>query len=118
MTKTEMEDALKNLEHRPSRVEQILPTLATRQDLHDAFETARRHTDIRVEDVRDDLRKVAEGVATLTMVVQDMGARFERRFETVDRRFETIDRRFEAVDRRFDAIDSRIDTLTAKIDRR
>ena len=104
MTNAEMEDALKNLDHRLSRVEQILPTLATRQDLHHAFETARRHTDVRVEDVRDDIRKVAEGVATLTMVVQDMGARVERRFETVDRRF--------------DAIERRIDTVTAKIDRR
>jgi hypothetical protein len=34
MTATEMEDVLKNLDRRMSRVEQILPTLATKEDLH------------------------------------------------------------------------------------
>jgi hypothetical protein len=33
MTATEMEEVLKNLDHRLANVEQILPTLATKEDL-------------------------------------------------------------------------------------
>ena len=86
MTPTEMEDAIRNLDRRLMSVEQILPTLATKDDL----EEVKRHTDIRIEDVRDEIRKVAEGVATLTMSVQQMGVRSERRFDAIDRRIGTL----------------------------
>lgn len=37
MTATEMEDAIKNIDARTTRIEQILPTLATKDDLRAAF---------------------------------------------------------------------------------
>ena len=114
MTRTEMEDAITNRDRRLVSVEQILPTLATKDDLREAFVTARRHADVRLEDVRDDIRKVAEGVAALTTVVQSMGARFEavdRRFDSIDLRFDVMDHRFDAKDQRFDAMDQRFDAM-------
>jgi hypothetical protein len=103
-----MERVLENLDRRLSRVEQFLPTLATKNDLerfatkqdlerfatkhelerfatkhelerfatkqelertkHELLEEidgARRHADVLFEAVRDDIRLVAEGVASL-----------------------------------------------------
>ena len=88
MTRTEMEDAIKNLDRRLVSVEQILPTLATkddlfatradlhaeivatRRDLTERIEKVKRHTDVRIEDAREDIRKVAEGVASLSTSLQ------------------------------------------------
>src|SRR4051812_42711070 len=55
MTLTEMEDAINKLDRRLSLVEQILPTLATKQDLHEAFKEAKRHIGVLFEAVRDDI---------------------------------------------------------------
>lgn len=70
MTPTEMEDALKNLDQRLSGVEQILPTLATKEDLlatradlhgevssvkrdlTERIEEVKRHTDLRFEEMK------------------------------------------------------------------
>ena len=78
-------------------VEQILPTLATKADLREAFETARRHTDVRVEDVRDDIRKVAEGVASLSTSLRTN----TRLLEDVVRRLGHVEDRLERVEDRF-----------------
>ena len=74
MTPTEMEDALNNLDHRLSRVEQILPTLATKDDL----EELKRHTSMVCAGVRDDIRKLAEGVVTLTTIVESLITKIDR----------------------------------------
>ena len=70
----EMEEQLKNLDARTTLVEQILPTLATKEDLR-VFVTreeffasqaeTRRHAVILTESVRDDIRLLAEYVAGL-----------------------------------------------------
>jgi hypothetical protein len=51
MTATEMEEVLKKLDHRLTKVEQILPTLATREDLK-AFAT------------KEDLKEALKAYAT------------------------------------------------------
>ena len=51
MTATEMEEVLKNLDHRLTNVEQILPTLATKEDLK-AFAT------------KEDLKEALKAYAT------------------------------------------------------
>ena len=51
MTATEMEEVLKNLDHRLTKVEQILPTLATKEDLK-AFAT------------KEDLKEALKAYAT------------------------------------------------------
>ena len=55
MTATEMEDILKNLDLRVGRIEQILPTLATKDDLK-ALATK---DDLRACATKDDLRACA-----------------------------------------------------------
>ena len=79
----EMEEQLKNLDARTTRIEQILPTLVTKDDLRllatkedlRVFVTreeflasqaeTRRHAVILTESVRDDIRLLAEYVAGL-----------------------------------------------------
>jgi len=112
MKQAEMEEAIRNHDRRLMSVEQILPTLATKDDL----DAVKRHTGVLIEDVRDDIRKVAEGVATLTMTLQQMAMHAERRFEAVDRRFDTVDAQFEAVDRRFDMVDERFEAVGRRFD--
>ena len=97
LSPTDMERVLENLDRRLVTVEQILPTLATRADLDrfatkedlerfatkedlerfatkdelgHAIEAMRRHTDMRFEDLRDDIGKVADGVAAIGATLQ------------------------------------------------
>jgi uncharacterized protein (DUF849 family) len=55
VTATEMEDVLRNLDHRLSKVEQILPTLATKDDLK-AFATKE---DLKAVATKEDLKAFA-----------------------------------------------------------
>ena len=97
LSPTDMERVLESLDRRLVTVEQILPTLATRADLDRfatkedlerfatkedlerfatkdelgyAIEAMRRHTDMRFEDLRDDIGKVADGVAAIGATLQ------------------------------------------------
>lgn len=72
MTPTEMEALNMNLDERTSRIEQILPTLVTKDDVKisesrmlEKFEEARRYALVLTESVRDDIRIVAEHLAGL-----------------------------------------------------
>ena len=71
MTATEMEDLLKNLDLRTARIEQILPTLATKDDLK-AFATKadldelKTLLSLRIESVEDTLGTIAEHLAELS----------------------------------------------------
>ena len=71
-----MEQLLRNLDHRVERIEQILPTLATKDELRAEVEAegerTRRHFDIVAESLRDDIRLIAEGQAALTHGVAAM----------------------------------------------
>jgi len=105
MKTSDMEDAIKNLDHRLAAVEQILPTLATKQDLamtraelkqdlaalkaelKQDIADGRRHVEIVFEDVRDDISKVAEGVASLATGLQSN----TRMLESVVRRLDHHD---------------------------
>jgi len=77
MMNVDMEQHLENLDRRLARVEQILPGLATKEDLA-AFRVGgredvlalRSRTEVLIESVRDDIRLVAEGVAALTEQLQ------------------------------------------------
>ena len=78
-----MEQRLEDVERRVERIEEILPTLATREDLKAAIaplatkaelraaiaeseQRMRTHFDVVAESLRDDIRLVAEAVATLS----------------------------------------------------
>lgn len=74
MSPDEMETLLKNVDRRTTRLEQILPTLATKKDLaaaiaplatKEGLAEVRRHAMVLNEAVRDDIRMLAEHVAGL-----------------------------------------------------
>ncbi len=60
MTATEMEDVLKNLDRRLTNVEQILPTLTTKQDLKEALEPYATKEELKagLADVRQEMREL------------------------------------------------------------
>lgn len=60
-----LDQVVRNIDRRLDRVEQILPTLATREELREEFERSRRHSDVLFESLKDDIRLVAEGLATM-----------------------------------------------------
>ena len=77
MTATEMEDLLKKLDLRTSRIEQILPTLATKDDLK-AFATK---DDLKAFATKDDLKAFAtkQELLALKMELQESLAQVDRR---------------------------------------
>ena len=117
MTPTDMEDAIRNLDSRLSRVEQILPTLATKAD----FADAKRHTSVLYESLRDDIRIVAEGVATIVGkvdVLTDKVEGLDRKVEGVDRKVEGLDRRIVRNDSALAALAARLQDVTVRLERR
>ena len=70
-----MEAVFKSLDKRVDRIEQILPTLATKEDLrqlatkdelHGLEERLRTHLDVVTESVRDDIQWIADGLTALS----------------------------------------------------
>lgn len=77
MTNVDMEQHLESLDRRLACVAQILPGLATKEDLaalrvagREDVLAMRSRTEVLIESVRDDIRLVAEGVAALTEQLQ------------------------------------------------
>jgi len=126
MTPTEMEDMLRNHDLRLQAIEQILPTLATREELRVGLEEVRRHTDIRFESLHDDIVKVADGVAALSVQVQATNQmmaqalvrldRHELRLDAMDAKLRTTDTKLNALDAKVDGLDAKVNALDAKVD--
>ena len=79
MSTGQMEQRIENVERRVDRIEQILPTLATREDLKAAIaplatkaelgeveQRLRTHFDVVTESLRNDIRLLAETVVALS----------------------------------------------------
>jgi hypothetical protein len=81
-----MEQLLRNLDRRVERIEQILPTLATKDELRAQGEQTRRHFDVVAESLRDDIRLIAEGQAALTHGVAAMRTELQQDIAGLDRR--------------------------------
>ena len=95
MTQAEMEEALEKLNVQVSGITRILPTLTTKQDLErfatkadlerfatkadlrDGIADFKRHADILIKSVRDDIRLVAEGVASIITKVDSLADRID-----------------------------------------
>ena len=105
MPQPDLEQTLRNVDARLAHVEQILPTLATRdamrgaiadaiaplatreelhaavallatkQELREGLDAARRHATLLSEDLRDDIRIVLEHVIALSSRVDDLTRR-------------------------------------------
>ena len=75
MTVTEMEDLLNNLDRRLANVEQILPTLATKEDLkahatkeemNELFAESKRHASVLFERTQEQLEVLASHLADIS----------------------------------------------------
>jgi hypothetical protein len=106
MPQLELEQVVRNIDRRLERVEQILPTLATRDELQAAIaplatreevrteaRETRRHFDIIAESLRDDIRIIAEGQVALS-------AKFDRFRRHVDRELAKVDERLTVLEAR------------------
>ena len=63
MTPTEMDEAIRNLQLQFDRIEQFLPSLATRGELVAQIQDAKRHAVILNEATRDEIKLLAENLA-------------------------------------------------------
>jgi uncharacterized coiled-coil DUF342 family protein len=80
---SEMETVLKSLDQRVGRIEQILPTLATKADLERYATKAELRDEIRgvrvlIEDVRGDTRLLAEHMVSLMNQMTEVLLRLDR----------------------------------------
>jgi hypothetical protein len=108
-TNAQMEQVLEKLDHRLRKIEQKLPTLATKQDLQALAK--------RVDELSEvDLAAVRHEFETHTTWVDEQFAGVHRRFDAMDQRFGAVDLRFDAMDQRFAAVDRRFDALDQRFD--
>jgi hypothetical protein len=90
---SEMEAVLKSLDQRVGRIEQLLPTLATKAELRDEIRGVR----VLIEDVRGDVKLVHERIdVEMAGLNRQMDAQFAQmleQFAEVFRRLDRIERR-------------------------
>ena len=112
MDHDEMEQDLRNLDRRVDRIEQILPSLATKDDLQAAIDKAveplatkaglqsavagaehrmRTHFDVATESLLDDIRLIAEGLAVLSQKVDQNHSELKTDIAGLDRRLMRIE---------------------------
>ena len=115
-----MEEVLQNLDRRVARIEQILPTLATKEELREAVaplatkeelrkavaglatkeevraegERTRAHFEVVAERLEEQIRLVAEGVLSLTRQFEEFKAETNARFAEMDRRLIRLEARY------------------------
>lgn len=130
LTPTEMEHILGNIDHRLTSVEQMLPTLATKQDL-ERFATnddlrqglaeAKAHTLALHEDLRDQIGMVAEGVATLSVrfdLLSTRVARLETATTRLDIKVGALDTRLGHVETTTERVEQKLDLLVDRLEHR
>lgn len=107
MDRRTMEEVVENLNRRVDRIEQILPTLATKEDLRKAIaplatkeevkaegERTRAHFDAVAERLEEQIRLLAEGLLALTRQFEEFKAETNARFAEVDRRLARLEARY------------------------
>jgi glutathione S-transferase len=108
---SEMEAVLKSLDQRVGRIEQILPTLATKAELRDEI----RGVKVLIEDLRDDVKLVHERIdvemAGLNRQLDERFGAVGAGFAAVETQFAGVNARFATVDARFDAVDARFEQM-------
>ena len=118
-----IEQKLMDLERRVDRIEQILPTLLTRDEFENTIGRLsgqiRQHLDVVAESLRGEIRLLAEGHSYLVGRLDGVDQRLDGidlRLDRVDRRLDSIDLRLDSVDRRLDSIDLRLDSVDRRLD--
>lgn len=118
MNRESMEDVLRSLDRRVGRIEQVLPTLATKDDIRNLatkdelarFATkedmlaegtrTRAHFDAVAERLESQIRMLAEGLMSLDKRFEDFRSETRTNFATVDRRLLRLEARADAEDAR------------------
>jgi hypothetical protein len=93
---SEMEAVLKSLDQRVGRIEQVLPTLATKAELRDEIRGVR----VLIEDVRSDVKLVHDRIdiemAGLNRRMDDMFTALQTQFTAMQSQFAEVLRRLPA----------------------
>lgn len=82
----ELDTLVKNIDRRLSRIEQILPTLATKEELREESAKTRQQFNAVAERIESYVRVVAEGHAGLQQRLDETNRRFEQEMARIDRR--------------------------------
>ena len=89
-----MEEVLENLNRRVDRIEQILPTLATKDDVKAEGERTRAHFDAVAERLEEQIRLLAEGLLSLTRQFDEFKAETNARFARIEDRLIRLEARY------------------------
>ena len=91
MGQAEIEALVKNIDQRTERIEQILPTLATRAYIDEKLDQT--HTFIRVmtESIRDDIRLLAEGQVGLHHRIGEVRTELKSDIKGLDQRLTRVE---------------------------
>ncbi len=89
-----MEEVLENLNRRVDRIEQILPTLATKDDVKAEGERTRAHFDAVAERLEEQIRLLAEGLLSLTRQFDEFKAETNTRFARIEDRLIRLEARY------------------------
>jgi DNA repair exonuclease SbcCD ATPase subunit len=82
----ELEAIVKNIDRRLSRVEQILPSLATKDDLREESERTRQHFNAVAERLESHIRLIAERHVALQERIEEIDQQFGRAIAALDQR--------------------------------
>ena len=73
MDQHEIETLIKNIDDRTSRIEQILPTLATKEEMREEGERTRRHFNVVADGLKEDIKVIADGHKALGDRITNLG---------------------------------------------
>lgn len=86
VTIVELEQVVKNVNDRVTTIEQILPTLATKDDMREEGERTRRHIDVVADRLEGRIQLIAEGQVALQEQFNGFKREVRGEFAKVDRR--------------------------------
>ena len=109
-----MDAAFAALDSRMARMEARQDAMEARLD---ALEERLTRAEVLREAMRDDIRRVAEGLMAVNERLDRFQVEMRTRLDEHDRRFDRIDARLDEHDRRFDRIDARLDEHDRRFDR-
>ncbi len=93
MTPTDLEAMVKNLDVRTTRIEQILPTLATKDDVREAIRDLATKEDLKAYATKDDLREgLADARSYARVLYEDLKSDIHLLAEHVVRIAQAVDR--------------------------
>jgi hypothetical protein len=105
---SEMEAVLRSLDQRVGRIEQILPTLATKAELRDEIRGVR----VLVEDVRGDVKVVHDRI---DIEMAGLNRRMDEKFDAMQGQFDAMQGQFDRMQAQFDVMQMRFDEVLRRL---